>query len=160
MDILKTAEDLLNEKGSHIHTIGPDVSLADAITFMNDNNVGAVLVQDGAEYVGIWTERDLLLTVTDKGFDVHAATLRDHMQTKLICVPHDEPLFSLIDKVLGLRVRHLLVKRGDQFIGLLSVGDLLRAALQQRTEELHRLQDIVKLEYYDEWRWQTKRKKR
>ena len=160
MDILKTAEDLLNEKGSHIHAIGPDVSLADAIAFMNENNVGAVLIRDGAEYVGIWTERDLLRTVSDEGFDVHAAKLRDHMQTELICARHDEPLFSLIDKVLGLRVRHLLVKRGNQFIGMLSGGDLLRAALQQRTEELHRLQGILKLEYYDEWRWQKKRMKK
>jgi CBS domain-containing protein len=160
MDILRTAEDLLNEKGSYIHAIGPDVSIADAITFMNDNNVGAVLIRDGAEYIGIWTERDLLRAATDKEFDVNVNKLRDHMQTKLICVRHDEPLFSLIDKVLGLRIRHLLVKRGDQFIGMLSVGDLLRAALQQRTEELHRLQDIVKLEYYDEWRWQQKHKKK
>ncbi len=160
MDIRKTAEDLLNEKGSHIHAIGPDVSLAEAIAFMNDNNVGAVLIRDGAEYVGIWTERDLLRAATDKEFDIHSAKLRDHMQPKLICARHDEPLFSMIDKVLGLRIRHLLVKRGGQFIGMLSVGDLLRAALQQRTEELHRLQDIVKLEYYDEWRWQTKRKKK
>jgi CBS domain-containing protein len=159
MDTPKTAEDLLNEKGSHIHAIGPDVSLADAIAFMNDNNVGAVLVRDGAEYVGIWTERDLLRAVTNKDFHVHAAKVRDHMQTKLICVRHDEPLFSLIDKVLGLRIRHLLVKRGGQFIGMLSAGDLLRAALQQRTEELRRLQGILKLEYYDEWRWGKRRKK-
>jgi CBS domain-containing protein len=160
MDILKTAEDLLNEKGSQIHAIGPDVSLADAIAFMNDNNVGAVLIRDGTEYVGIWTERDLLRAVADKEFHIHSSKVRDHMQTKLICARHDEPLFSLIDKVLGLRIRHLLVKRRDQFIGMLSAGDLLRAALQQRTEELHRLQDIVKLEYYDEWRWEKKRKKK
>ncbi len=160
MDIFKTAEDLLNEKGSDIHAIGPDVSLADAIAFMNKNNVGAVLIRDGVKYVGIWTERDLLRDVTHDGFDIRSAKIRDHMQAKLICARHDEPLFSLIDKILGLRIRHLLVKREGQFIGMLSVGDLLRAALQQRNEELHRLQEIVKLEYYDEWRWQKSRKKK
>jgi len=159
MDILQTAEDLLNEKGSQIHSIAPDVSVAEAVAFMNENNVGAVLVREGAEYVGIWTERDLLRGVTDKEFDVRTSQLRDHMHTELICVRHDEPLLSLVDKVLGLRVRHLLVKREDRFIGLLSVGDLLRAALQQRTEELQRLQDVLKLEYYDEWRWGKKRTK-
>lgn len=159
MDTFKTAEDLLNEKGSDIHAIGPDAILADAITFMNKNKVGAVLVRDGVNYVGIWTERDLLRAVTDNSFDIHSAKIRDHMQTKLICARHDEPLFSLIDKILGLRIRHLLVMREGQFIGMLSVGDLLRAALQQRNEELQRLQEIVKLEYYDEWRWQKKRKK-
>jgi CBS domain-containing protein len=159
MDIFKTAEDLLNEKGSDIHAIGPDAALADAIAFMNNNNVGAVLIRDGVNYVGIWTERDLLRAVTTDGFDIDTAKIRDHMQTKLICARHDEPLFSLIDKILGLRIRHLLVKREGQFIGMLSVGDLLRAALQQRTEELQRLQDIVKLEYYDEWRWQKRKKK-
>jgi CBS domain-containing protein len=159
MDILQTAEDLLNEKGSQIHSIAPDVSVAEAIAFMNENNVGAVLVREGPEYVGIWTERDLLRGVTDKEFDVRTSQLRDHMHTELICVRHDEPLLSLVDKVLGLRVRHLLVKREDQVIGLLSVGDLLRAALHQRTEELQRLQDVLKLEYYDEWCWGKKHTK-
>jgi len=159
MDMFKTAEDLLNEKGSDIHAIGPDASLADAIAFMNKNNVGAILVRDGVNYIGIWTERDLLRAVADDGFDIRSAKIRDHMQTKLICARHDEPLFSLIDKILGLRIRHLLVMREGQFIGMLSVGDLLRAALHERTEELQRLQDIVKLEYYDEWRWQKRKKK-
>jgi CBS domain-containing protein len=159
MDMFKTAEDLLNEKGSDIHAIGPEASLADAIAFMNKNNVGAILVRDGINYIGIWTERDLLRAVTDDRFDIHSAKIRDYMQTKLICARHDEPLFSLIDKILGLRIRHLLVMREGQFIGMLSVGDLLRAALHERTEELQRLQDIVKLEYYDEWCWQKRKKK-
>lgn len=158
MHSINTAEDILNEKGSDMHAIGPDALLVDAIAFMNENNVGAILVREGIKYIGIWTERDLLRTVTSEGFDFKTAKVRDHMQTKLICAHHNEPLFSLIDKFLGLRVRHLLIEREGQFIGLLSIGDLLRAALQQRTDEYERLQDIVKLDYYDEWRWNKKKK--
>ena len=157
MHKINTAEDILNEKGSDMYAIGPDALLTDAIAFMNKNKVGAVLVRDGVNYIGIWTERDLLRTVTTEGFDVKSAKIKDHMKTKLIGASHDEPLFSLIDKALGLRIRHLLIKREGQIIGMLSIGDLLRAALQQRTEEYERLQDIVKLDYYDEWRWKKKK---
>ncbi|MFC1762548.1 CBS domain-containing protein [Planctomycetota bacterium] len=159
MDSIKTAEDILNEKGSDIYTIGPEALLTDTIAFMNKNNVGAILVRDGVKYVGIWTERDLLRTVTTEGFDIKTTKIGDHMKTKLIYAQHDEALFNLIDKFLGLRVRHLLIQREGQFIGMLSTGDVMRAALHQRTEELERLQGIVKLEYYDEWRWKKKRKK-
>ena len=157
MSEFKTAEDILNEKGSEMFTIGSEALVADAIAFMNKNKVGAILVRDGAKYVGIWTERDLLKNVLNTGFDPSTAKIGDHMQTKLICAQHDEGLFHLIDKFLGLRVRHLLIQREGQYIGMLSAGDVMRAALQQRTEELERLQDIVKLDYYDEWRWQRKK---
>lgn len=159
MDIFKTAEDILEEKGTEMYTVGSDALLPEAIAAMNQNNVGAVLVRDGEDYKGIWTERDLLRTATTEGFDLKGAKISDHMSTKLICAENDEPLFNLIDKFLGLRVRHLLIKREGKIIGMLSTGDVMRAALQQRTEELQRLQDIVKLDYYDQWRWQKKHKK-
>ena len=152
MDEFKTAEDILNEKGSEIYSIGPDALISDTIAFMNKNKVGAILIRDGVKYIGIWTERDLLRNVITAGFDAHTAKISDHMQTKLIYAQHDEGLFKLIDKFLGLRLRHLLIQRQEQFIGMLSAGDVMRAALHQRTEELERLQDIVKLDYYDKWR--------
>ncbi len=159
MDVFKTAEDILNEKGSEILSIGPDALVSAAIDLMNKRRVGSILIRDGNSYVGIWTERDLLRNMRSPDFDLKTTKIRDHMQAELIYAKHDDSILHLIDKFLGLRVRHLLIQRDGQFIGMLSAGDVMRAALQQRSEELERMRDIVKLEYYDEWRWKTKHHK-
>lgn len=160
MDLFfKTAEDILSEKGSSILSTHPDATIAEAITLITQHKVGAILAREDDKYVGIWTERDLINQVLTRGFDVKTSKLRDHMKTKLIYAQHDDDVFHLIDKFLGLRLRHLLIQRDGHCIGFLSAGDVMRAALQQRTEELERMRDIVTLEFYDEWRWKKKRKK-
>ena len=159
MDVFKTAEDILNERGTDLFTIDQDAKVADAIALMNKKKVGCILMVEDGEIVGIWTERDLLKTVLREGFCPKTAKIKDYMTTKLIYAQHDDIIYHLIDKFLGLRVRHLLIQRDGKCIGMLSAGDVMRAALRQRTEELERMQELVKLDYYDEWRWKTKYKK-
>jgi signal-transduction protein with cAMP-binding, CBS, and nucleotidyltransferase domain len=57
-----------------------------------------------------------------------------------------------MDKFLGLRLRHLLIDQEGKFIGLLSIGDVVRSALRQRTQELEELQQVANWEYYQEWK--------
>ncbi len=159
METLKTAEDILNEKGSEILCVPPDTTIYEALKIMTQNKVGAILVKEGDAYVGIWTERDLMHDTLKEGFDPQTAKIGDHMTKGLKTARHDETILSLADKFLGLRLRHLLIEREGQIIGLLSSGDVIRAGLQQRTEQLQELDDIVHLEYYDEWRWKKKRQK-
>jgi len=157
MDIFRTAEDILNEKGSEIVSIGPDAVIEKALTLMAERNVGAILVRSGSEYVGIWTERDLMKNILSEGFDVHTAKVGDYMTRDLIYAQHNDIIYSMADKFLGRRIRHLLIQREGQVIGVLSPGDVLRAGLQQRTEELEQMRHIVTLEYYDKWRRKKKR---
>ena len=159
MDVFKTAEDILNERGSDLFTIDHDAKVADAISLMTKKKVGCILMVEEGNIVGIWTERDLLNNSLKEDFSLKTAKIRDYMTTKLIYAQHDDIIYHLIDKFLGLRVRHLLIQREGNCIGMLSAGDVMRAALQQRTQELERMRDLVKLDYYDEWRWKDKRKK-
>ena len=157
MDIFRTAEDILNEKGSEILSVDPDATIANALTKMAERKVGAMLVRSGSEYVDIWTERDLMKNILSEGFDVHTAKIGDYMTRGLIYAQHNDIIYNMIDKFLGRRIRHLLIQREKQVIGVLSPGDVMRAGLQQRTEELEQMRDIVSLEYYDKWRRQKKR---
>jgi len=158
MESIRTAEDVLNEKGPEILSVSPDTTIYDALKVMTANKVGAILVKDGEEYVGIWTERDLMHDILEEGFDPKTARIGDYMTTNLISAQHDESILSLADKFLGLRIRHLLIERDGKYIGLLSVGDVIRAGLQERTEQFKELDQIVHLQYYDEWRWKKKKK--
>ena len=153
-----TAEDVLAEKGSEMISVTPEASIYDALTRMAERNIGAILVEQNGEFLGIWTERDLVRNSLTEGFDLKTARISDFMTKELVSVPHDTPLFKIADVFLGKRVRRLLVIRDGQYIGLLTAGDAIRAALVAREEELRKVEAFAQLEYYDEWRW--KRKKR
>ncbi len=155
---IRTAEELLGEKGGHMYAVSPATTILDALKLMVDKKIGAILVQDGQDYVGIWTERDLMRNTVVEGFDPAEVRVADQMTRDLVAVAHDTPVYSMADKILGLRMRHLLVEREGAFIGLLSAGDILREGLRSRTQELRELDEIVHLDYYEAWKWRKKRK--
>lgn len=150
-DRIKNAEELLEEKGSELFSVSPDTRIIDALRLMVEKKVGAMLVKENDRIVGIWTERDNLEDTLLPGFNINTSKIDDYMTKKLITVKHDEGIYHLADKILGLRIRHLLVEREGEIIGLLSAGDILRAGLSIRTEEWKELNRIVHLEYYDKW---------
>jgi signal-transduction protein with cAMP-binding, CBS, and nucleotidyltransferase domain len=148
----KTAEDIINEKHREIVSIGPDGSVRDALKIMTENRVGAILIKEGDDYVGIWTERDLMYHVLQEGFSIETARIKDYMTSKLITADAHEFVYQLYDKFLGRRIRHLLIVKEGSFIGMLSVGDVVKASLQQRMEEYKELNEMVSLEYYENWK--------
>jgi signal-transduction protein with cAMP-binding, CBS, and nucleotidyltransferase domain len=148
----KTAEDIVNEKHREIVSIPPNGTVRDALKAMTEQRVGAILVKDNEEYVGIWTERDLMYHVLQEDFDIDTALIKDYMTTSLITADAHELVYQLYDKFLGRRIRHLLIVKEGEFIGMLSVGDVVKASLQQRMEEYKELNEMVSLEYYENWK--------
>ncbi len=148
----KTAGDIVRGKDASIVSIGPEGTVRDALKCMTENKVGAILVKDGEDYIGIWTERDLMYHVLQDGFDIDRARIRDYMTSKLVTADADELPYQLYDKFLGRRIRHLLIQEDGRFIGLLSVGDVVKASLQQKVEEYKELNEMVSLEYYENWK--------
>jgi signal-transduction protein with cAMP-binding, CBS, and nucleotidyltransferase domain len=148
----RTARDILKEKGGHLVTVNADATVFQAVTIMTQNRVGAVVVVEEEKIVGIWTERDLMFRVLEEGFDAKTARLNDNMSVNLITANVDEHAFQLYDKFLGRRIRHLLIEDGGEIIGLLSVGDVMKANLQEKSEEVDELNHMVSLEYYENWK--------
>ncbi len=150
---MKTAEDILQSKGTDIYSVPLTSTLYDAVALMVEKHVGAVLVRDGDAMVGIWTERDLLKSSLAEGFDLRREPIERHMSRPLITVPHTETIYRLMDKFLGLRLRHLPVEKNGKIIGVLSSGDVIRAALVEKTREYEELNQMISWEYYENWRW-------
>ncbi len=157
---LSTAEEILAEKGAYMFSVSPETTIFDTIKEMVERKIGSILVKDGDQYVGIWTERDLLHNTFQEGFNAKTAKIKDYMTKKLISAPHDASILQLKDMFLGRRLRHLLIERDGKYIGLLSIGDITKASLQAQAEELEELNSIVHLDYYDEWRWKSKKRKK
>ena len=143
---------MLKEKGGHMVTISSDATVYQALTVMTQNKVGSIIVLDEEKIIGIWTERDLMFRVLEVEFDAKTARLHDNMSEHLISANVNDPVYKLYDKFLGKRIRHLLIEDGGDYIGLLSLGDVMKASLQEMHEELAELYNMVSLEYYENWK--------
>jgi CBS domain-containing protein len=157
---MKTAMDILNEKKGDIVWVRPDQSVFDAVCLMAENKIGAILVREGDRYVGIFSERDLLRNTANADFDPKTALVADHMSAPLYCVDHQETFMHLKEKFLGLFVRHLMVEKDGRQIGMLSIGDVMRASLLEQDQQIKELNGITDWEYYEDWGWNRKKRKK
>ena len=151
---MKTAEDIVkNRKLGSLITTKADATVYEALQLMVCNKVGAILIMEDEKVIGIWTERDLMKDVVKEGFDPKTAVIRDYMTTGLQSAPHTDSVHQLMDRFLGLYLRHLLVEKDGEYIGLVSIGDVIKACLHEKNEELKDLHEIVSWDYYENWRW-------
>lgn len=153
---MKTAEDIINEKGGEMIWVTEDTTISNALKKMLGNKIGAILVKREDRIVGIWTERDLMRNTLEEGFDPGTALVKDYMMTNLRFAPAGDSDYMLMDKFLGMRLRHLLVEKDGKYIGLLSAGDVIKANLNEKTREFEQLNKLFSWEYYENWRWEKK----
>jgi len=118
-------------------------SVAEAAARMADTHVGAMLVIDGTDTVcGIFTERDALVRVVAAGLNPRTTSLGEVMTPNPAAVNPDDTILSVIFAMKQNRSRHLLVKRGETVLGVVSVRDLLRSLVDDTLEERQILDDL------------------
>ena len=150
---MKTANDMIQEKGSEILCVPEGATVLEALKQMNAHKVGAIMVTRDGKPVGIWTERDLMRNTLDTKFDPETVRIEDYMTRNLIFAPHTDTVYNLMDKFLGLRVRHLLIEKDGKTVGMVSSGDVMKASIQEKDGELKQLNSMVGWDYYENWRW-------
>jgi CBS domain-containing protein len=154
---MQTAEDILKEKKRDMITASPDQTVRAVLEIMHADRIGAMLVKRADKIVGIWTERDLARDILIPGFDIDTARVGDHMTTKLYTAPHDTPIVKLQEMFLGLFVRHILIVQKRKTVGLLSIGDVLRASLLEKDRQIRKITAAADWEYYENWGWERQR---
>lgn len=154
----KTAEEILRDKDEAPLSVPAGTTIYDAVKLIVEKGKGAVLVKKEGKDVGIWTERDLLRNIITEGFDPKTARIEDYMSSPLITAPHTDTMFQLIDKFLGRKIRHLVIEKEGEFIGVLYGAEVVRAGLTERTKAFDELHNLVSWEYYEEWKWEKKHK--
>ncbi len=156
---MKTAADILQEKATPtMVTIPEQESLYEAARKMVEKHIGAILATRNDVIVGIWSERDLLKNSLEPDFDLKTARVADYMEKDLHAAQAETPLIQLQEMFLGLFIRHLLIKRQESYLGLLSIGDVMRASLLEKDREIRELNQIASWEYYEDWGWHRKYK--
>lgn len=150
------AIDILEEKRREMVIISAHRPVLEALKIMVENNIGAIVVEEGGRVAGIWTERDFMRNSLLPDFDAARTPIGDLMTRKLYSAPHDTPLDRLQEMYLGLFVRHIFIEKNDRYIGLLSIGDVLRASLIEKDRRIRELNEIVSWDYYEDWKWEKR----
>ncbi|HMN35744.1 MAG: CBS domain-containing protein [Chiayiivirga sp.] len=140
---MRTVRQLLESKSPDIHSISPDVPVIDAIRLMAEKGVGAVLVMQGEALVGILSERDYARKIVLAGLSSKQTPVRDIMTSKLITVSPDDDAQTCMQTVTRNRIRHLPVVENGRVQGVISIGDLLAAVIEQQQHELDQLQRYI-----------------
>ena len=151
-----TAEDIVKDIGEEPLCVSPETTVYEAVHLMLEKDSHAVLVRQDGNYVGIWTERDLMKNTVLDGYDPKTTKVGDHMSFPLKTAPHTDNIFQLIDKFLGYQTRHLLIEKKGEYIGLLYSRDVVRSGFTERTKQLRELDEMVSLEFYENWKWKKK----
>ena len=135
--------DVLQNKGAEVVTIGPGVSVADLVSTLAERRIGAPPVVVDGRLVGIVSERDVVLRLHDLGAGVLTTSVSDVMTSDVVtCTPDDE-IEGAATLMTDRRFRHLPVCVDDALVGIVSIGDLVKARIDALEAEREHLQSYI-----------------
>lgn len=135
--------DILNAKGFAVHTIQPSAMIADAVRLMVECRCGSLVVSESDKMVGIISERDILRTLAETPKSLDEIPISSRMTANVITGhPNDD-----LGKVMGImtrnRIRHLPVVEEQKLVGMVSIGDIVKAQHEQLALENHFLMSYI-----------------
>ena len=139
---MKSVQELLQAKGHGVFAVEPDASVYDALQLMADKNVGALLVLDAGKLVGVISERDYARKVILQGRASKTTPVREIMTAQVVSAQADQTIEEAMVLMSNKRIRHLPVLDGERLVGVISIGDVVKAVAisgKQTFDQLSRL---------------------
>lgn len=140
---MKLVKHLLDRKGRFIIAVQPDDSVLDAIRVMAEKNIGAVVVMQGDELLGIMSERDYARKVIVKGKASDNTPVSDIMTSDVLTTSGSETVNACMEKMTERKIRHLPVVDDGTVVGMISIGDLVEAIIADQQEEIEQLEHYI-----------------
>jgi CBS domain-containing protein len=140
---MRTVRQLLEAKAPDIIAIDPESAVIDAIRLMAEKRIGAVLVMHGSRLVGILSERDYARKIVLQGRSSSDTPVRDIMTAEVVTVGPDDNAEHCMQLVTDRRIRHLPVVHQGEVVGVVSIGDLVKAVIEDQQLELDQLQRYI-----------------
>lgn len=136
-------QEILRTKGTQIYDIDPEDTVYSAIEKMADKNIGALLVMRDGSLKGIISERDYRNKVILKGRTSKNTKVRDIMTSEVYCITPKESIEECMALMTNKKFRHLPVKEDDQVVGVVSIGDLVKAIISRQKVEIDHLRSYI-----------------
>ena len=140
---MTTVRALLEGKGRAIYSVEPQAAVLDAIRLMAEHRVGALMVMRGAALEGIVSERDYARKVILRGRSSADTPVRDIMSAPVLTVSLDTSVQECMQLMTDRHVRHLPVVDGARVIGMISIGDLVKAVIAEQQAQIEQLESYI-----------------
>ena len=134
---------LFKDKGRDVWSVHPDDTVLDAIKMLAEKDIGALIVIEDGKPVGIFTERDYARKVYLKGKSSLDTAVRDIMVAPVICVGLDQSVNECMALMTAKRFRHLPVMDGDQLVGMVSIGDLVKSVIAEQQFTIEQMEHYI-----------------
>lgn len=134
---------ILQSKGNKVWSVAPDDTVYSALALMAEKDIGAVLVVEADEVAGIFSERDYARKVILKGKSSKEMAVSEIMTADVICVRPDQSVEKCMALMTEKRIRHLPVLDEGKLVGVVSIGDVVKAIISQQRVIINHLEDYI-----------------
>ena len=134
---------ILKTKDGNVHSVSPDTSVFDALQHMAQANVGALLVMQDKKLVGIVSERDYARKIVLKGRTSPDTPVSAIMSTKVLCATPEQTVGECMGLMTAKAIRHLPVLEHKAVIGIVSIGDLVKAIISAQQFVIEQLENYI-----------------
>ena len=138
---------ILNEKSSSVYYVDASATVAESVGLMNREKIGSVMVIKDGQYVGIFTERDVLNRVISAKLNPEKTRVEKVMTSDFVSVQENSTLRETMHIMTNKRVRHLPVFEEEKLVGMISIGDVTRKLLEINQNEAASLRQYLFTEY-------------
>lgn len=140
---MATVSQMLMSKGDEVYGISPDATVLDALRLMAEKDVGALVVIDGGELIGIFSERDYARKIALQGKSSRTTPVWAVMTDDVVCVSPDLAADKCMAIMTDKRIRHLPVLDNGQLAGIISIGDVVKAIISEQQVLIRHLEDYI-----------------
>jgi len=134
---------VLQGKGHDVWSIDPETSVLDALALMADKDVGALAVTQADKLVGVVTERDYARKVVLQGLSSKSTKVKDIMTSRVAYARPDQSVEECMAVMTDKRIRHLPVMDGEELLGIISIGDLVKSIIEEQQQVIEQLEQYI-----------------
>lgn len=140
---MKTVRNILQYKSSSIYSVNPDTSVLDALKIMMDKNISALLVMEGPELKGIFTERDYARKIILQGKSSKETKIKEAMTASLEVINPNSSIDYCMQIMTDKHIRHLPIVDNGKVAGMISIGDLVKFVIDDQKQTIEQLQSYI-----------------
>ncbi len=140
---MRKVSHILETKGRRVVTVPQEAPVLEVIRLMAEHHIGSVLVMRGPDIIGIATERDYARKVILQGRSSSDTPVSAIMSSPVICVTPEDSVSACMEIVTERKIRHLPVLENGGLAGMVSIGDLVRAVIEDQQHEIHQLHQYI-----------------